>query len=340
MEICMSVLILLCILFCLLVQQHYKREMEAVYQGLLLKLDRAITLGAREVSYDESMDAAVSERLRRILEISGMHKEKAQKERDVVQSLISDITHQVRTPLTNIMLYTGLLQEKEKDGETAVLIEKISQASLRLDFFMRQLVKSSCAEREMIALSPKLTKAGEIVGMACQAQELSAMKKNIVFVREVTEDMCFADKKWTIEAVANVVENAVKYSPENSRIEVKTIPYESFVLIEVKDFGIGIKEEERGLVFGRFYRSEDVKDLPGFGIGLYLVREIISGEGGYVKIKENPEGGTIVQVYLSRFPVSVGCKVSDCVKSVIFEKDLRKNHLLSYVGSQRKQVKI
>jgi Osmosensitive K+ channel histidine kinase len=306
MEICMSVLILLCILFCLLVQQHYKREMEAVYQGLLLKLDRAITLGAGEVSYDESMDAAVSERLRRILEISGMHKEKAQKERDVVQSLISDITHQVRTPLTNIMLYTGLLQEKEKDGETAVLIEKISQASLRLDFFMRQLVKSSCAEREMIALSPKLTKAGEIVGMACQAQELSAMKKNIVFVREVTEDMCFADKKWTIEAVANVVENAVKYSPENSRIEVKTIPYESFVLIEVKDFGIGIKEEERGLVFGRFYRSEDVKDLPGFGIGLYLVREIISGEGGYVKIKENPEGGTIVQVYLSRFPVSVG----------------------------------
>lgn len=306
MEICMSVLILLCILFCLLVQQHYKREMEAVYQGLLLKLDRAITLGAGEVSYDESMDAAVSERLRRILEISGMHKEKAQKERDVVQSLISDITHQVRTPLTNIMLYTGLLQEKEKDGETAVLIEKISQASLRLDFFMRQLVKSSCAEREMIALSPKLTKAGEIVGMACQAQEFSAMKKNIVFVREVTEDMCFADKKWTIEAVANVVENAVKYSPENSRIEVKTIPYESFVLIEVKDFGIGIKEEERGLVFGRFYRSEDVKDLPGFGIGLYLVREIISGEGGYVKIKENPEGGTIVQVYLSRFPVSVG----------------------------------
>ncbi len=306
MEICMSVLILLCILFCLLVQQHYKREMEAVYQGLLLKLDRAITLGAGEVSYDESMDAAVCERLRRILEISGMHKEKAQKERDMVQSLISDITHQVRTPLTNIMLYTGLLQEKEKDGETAVLIEKISQASFRLDFFMRQLVKSSCAEREMIALSPKLTKAGEIVGMACQAQELSAMKKNIVFVREVTEDMCFADKKWTIEAVANVVENAVKYSPENSRIEVKTIPYESFVLIEVKDFGIGIKEEERGLVFGRFYRSEDVKDLPGFGIGLYLVREIISGEGGYVKIKENPEGGTIVQVYLSRFPVSVG----------------------------------
>lgn len=301
MEICMAVLILLCILFCLLVRQHYKREMEAVYQGLLLKLDRAITLGVGEVSYDESMDAAVSERLRRILEIAGMHKEKGWKERDVVQSLISDITHQVRTPLTNIMLYTGFLQEKEKDGETAVLIDKISQASFKLDFFMRQLVKSSYAEREIIALSPKLTKAGEIVHMACQAQELSAMKKNIVFVKEVTEDVCFADKKWTIEAVANVVENAVKYSPQHSRIEIKMIPRESFVLIEVKDFGIGIKEEERGLVFQRFYRSKDVKDLPGFGIGLYLVREILSGEGGYVKIKENPEGGTIVQMYLSRF---------------------------------------
>ena len=284
MEICMAVLVLLCILVCLLVREHYKREMQTTYQSLLLKLDRAITLGVGEVSYDESMDAAVSERLRRILEIAGMNKEKAWKERDTVQSLISDISHQVRTPLTNIMLYTGLLQEKDKEGEEAVLIEKISQASLRLDFFMRQLVKSSYAERELIALSPKLTEAGG-------------------FVKEVTKDVCSADKKWTIEAVANVIENAVKYSPENSRIEIKMIPCESFVLIEVKDFGIGIKEEERGLVFQRFYRSKDVKDLPGFGIGLYLVREILSGEGGYVKIKENPGGGTIVQMYLSRFPI-------------------------------------
>lgn len=303
MEICMAVLVLLCILVCLLVREHYKREMQTTYQSLLLKLDRAITLGVGEVSYDESMDAAVSERLRRILEIAGMNKEKAWKERDTVQSLISDISHQVRTPLTNIMLYTGLLQEKDKEGEEAVLIEKISQASLRLDFFMRQLVKSSYAEREIIALSPKLTEAGGIVELACQAQELSAMKKKIIFVKEVTKDVCFADKKWTIEAVANVIENAVKYSPENSRIEIKMIPCESFVLIEVKDFGVGIKEEERGLVFQRFYRSKDVKDLPGFGIGLYLVREILSGEGGYVKIKENPGGGTIVQMYLSRFPM-------------------------------------
>lgn len=303
MEICMAVLVLLCILVCLLVREHYKREMQTTYQSLLLKLDRAITLGVGEVSYDESMDAAVSERLRRILEIAGMNKEKAWKERDTVQSLISDISHQVRTPLTNIMLYTGLLQEKDKEGEEAVLIEKISQASLRLDFFMRQLVKSSYAEREIIALSPKLTEAGGIVELACQVQELSAMKKKIIFVKEVTKDVCFADKKWTIEAVANVIENAVKYSPENSRIEIKMIPCESFVLIEVKDFGVGIKEEERGLVFQRFYRSKDVKDLPGFGIGLYLVREILSGEGGYVKIKENPGGGTIVQMYLSRFPM-------------------------------------
>lgn len=303
MEICMAVLVLLCIFVCLLVREHYKREMQTTYQSLLLKLDRAITLGVGEVSYDESMDAAVSERLRRILEIAGMNKEKAWKERDTVQSLISDISHQVRTPLTNIMLYTGLLQEKDKEGEEAVLIEKISQAALRLDFFMRQLVKSSYAEREIIALSPKLTEAGGIVELACQTQELSAMKKKIVFVKEVTKDVCFADKKWTIEAVANVIENAVKYSPENSRIEIKMIPCESFVLIEVKDFGIGIKEEERGLVFQRFYRSKDVKDLPGFGIGLYLVREILSGEGGYVKIKENPGGGTIVQMYLSRFPM-------------------------------------
>lgn len=296
-----AVLFFFCGIVCLMVRRYYRNKMAETYQNLLLNLDRALSQGVEHVTYDESMDAAVGERLRRILEGAEMNRDRAKRERDVALSLISDISHQVRTPLTNIMLYTGLLREKETEGEKRALIDKIQKASDKLDFFMRELVKSSYAEQEIISLHPQMTRASQLVHGACQMQELFAMKKNITIEREVTDDLCFADKKWTIEALGNVLENAIKYSPENSKIEVSVIPFESFVLIQVKDFGIGIREEERGLVFERFYRSKEVRDEPGFGIGLYLVREVLVRQGGYAKIKENPKGGTILQMFFSRF---------------------------------------
>ena len=83
------------------------------------------------------------------------------------------------------------------------------------------------------------------------------------------------------------------------------VPYESFVCIQVQDQGCGIKEEEQGMIFERFYRSESVSNEPGFGIGLYLVREVLSKQGGYVKIKSKIGKGTTVQLYLSRYEVPV-----------------------------------
>ena len=119
-----AVLFLFCGMVCLMVRRYYRREMEETYQNLLLKLDRALSQGVESVTYDESMDAAVTERLRRILEGAELNRDRARRERDVVQYLISDISHQVSTPLTNIMLYTGLLKEKETEGEKKALLEK------------------------------------------------------------------------------------------------------------------------------------------------------------------------------------------------------------------------
>ena len=94
-----------------------------------------------------------------------------------------------------------------------------------------------------------------------------------------------------------------EYSPENSDVTVSVILYESFVCIQVKDKGIGIREEEQGMVFERFYRSKDVSSEPGFGIGLYLAREVLSKQNGYVKIKSEIGKGTTVQLYLSRYEI-------------------------------------
>ncbi len=287
----------------LLVKRYYQNRMEETYQELLQKLDRAIGGEIQDTAYNESMDAAVVERLNRVVQIAGMNQGKAERERDTIKSLISDISHQVRTPLTNIMLYVGLLKEQELDGDSMLLVDKIQKQSDKLDFFMKELIKSSYAEQEMISIHPKMNNVEEIVNTACQMVELAALKKKIDIIQEEAEALCYADKKWTIEALGNILDNAVKYSPENTGVKVKVIPYESFICVQVEDQGIGIREEEQGMVFERFYRSKEVSNEPGFGIGLYLVREVLSKQGGYVKIKSEPGKGSVVQVYLSRYEV-------------------------------------
>lgn len=300
-----AVMLAVCAIVCTLLCHHIQKKMEVTYQNLLQRLDRAIGGEIQDTAYDESMDTAVTERLNRVVQISRMNQGKAEKERDIIKSLISDISHQVRTPLTNIMLYVGLLKEQDLDNDTMLLVDKIGKQSEKLEFFMKELVRSSYAEQEMISIYPKIMSVEEILHTACQIVELAALKKKINIVQEETDVLCCADKKWTTEALGNVLDNAIKYSPENSQIKVKVVPYESFVCIQVQDQGSGIKEEEQGMIFERFYRSKSVSSEPGFGIGLYLVREVLSKQGGYVKIKSQIGKGSTVQLYLSRYEVPV-----------------------------------
>lgn len=304
----MILYLMLCILFCCVVIfivtiWLYQKKMSELYNNLLQKLDIAISGEMQEVKYDESLDAAITERLNRIVQISSIQKRIAEKERDVVKSLISDISHQIRTPLSNIMLYIGLLKEANLDEKTLVLADKIENNSEKLDFFMKELIKSSYTEQEIITVYPQKINIDELVSKACQLVELSALKKNIIICRQNIDGICYADKKWTVEALGNIIENAIKYSPENSKVYIDVISYESFICIQVKDTGIGIVEKEQGKVFQRFYRGENVKDNSGFGIGLYLAREVLSKQDGYIKLDSKLNKGTTVNIFLSRHPI-------------------------------------
>ena len=325
--ICMAVLAAAAGIAIVCIRRYYRKRMQAATQMLLERLDRAIGGEMQEEIFDESVDAAVTERLNRLLELTNMHQEQAETERDTIKSIISNITHQIRTPVTNIMLYTGLLQEivaaPGQDGgvteNISHLLLKLQKQADKLDFFMKELVKSTYTEQEMISLHPEMTDVQEIMAAACQTVELSAMKKGIVIAvqpagdvqqhgKEETADgiLCYADKKWTVEALANVLDNAVKYSPSGSRIDVRLRTGESFLCVEVGDRGCGIREEEQGRIFERFYRAEEVSAEPGFGIGLYLVREVLSRQGGYARVKSAPGEGTTMYLYLSRYAAGAG----------------------------------
>ena len=325
--ICMAVLAAAAGIAIVCIRRYYRKRMQAATQMLLERLDRAIGGEMQEEIFDESVDAAVTERLNRLLELTNMHQEQAETERDTIKSIISNITHQIRTPVTNIMLYTGLLQEivaaLGQDGgvteNISHLLLKLQKQADKLDFFMKELVKSTYTEQEMISLHPEMTDVQEIVAAACQTVELSAMKKGIVIAvqsagdvqqhgKEETADgiLCYADRKWTVEALANVLDNAVKYSPSGSRIDVRLRTGESFLCVEIEDRGCGIREEEQGRIFERFYRAKEVSTEPGFGIGLYLVREVLSWQGGYARVKSAPGEGTTMYLYLSRYAAGAG----------------------------------
>ena len=286
----------------ILVLARYGRNKKKEIEVLLQRLDDALEGGEGAYAYDESMDSAIADRLNKLLRSSSMGKERAYQDRDRIKSLISDISHQIRTPLSNIMLYTGLLQEKKLDGQSRMLADQIQGQAEKLDFFMKELIRSSYMETDMIVVSPRTAPVGELVDRACQAVEAEALKKGILIRQPETDRIiCKFDMKWTLEAVRNILENALKYSPEGSEVEIEIAPNEAFTCISIQDEGIGIREEEQGLVFERFYRSRDVKKEPGMGIGLYLAREIISRQGGYIEARSEYAKGTCFCIYLPNF---------------------------------------
>lgn len=106
------------------------------------------------------------------------------------------------------------------------------------------------------------------------------------------------DMKWTAEALGNMVDNAIKYTPSGGMVQMKAEQYSFFARIDIVDNGIGIEKEEIPKIFGRFYRSLSVADHQGVGIGLFLAREIIQAQKGYVKVKSEIGKGSIFSVFL------------------------------------------
>ncbi len=274
-----------------LVIRWYKNKMLSQYNSFLNKADEILSGKRIDIVYDESLNSAISERLNRIVEISSMQKEVAEQERDIIKSLLSNISHQIRTPLANITLYAGLLKDELSESSSFRLADKIEKNAEKLEFFMKELLKSPYAEQEIISVNPKIIELDKIIKKCCQSVELDAMKKNIRICPESNNYKVFADPKWTEEVFANIIENAIKYSSNNTEVTIKPILYESFVCVQIIDNGIGIPEQEQGKIFQRFYRGTNVTDKQGFGIGLYLAREVLRKQQGYMKIKSKLNKG-------------------------------------------------
>ena len=262
-------------------------------------LDEAIKGEFHEEHFSEDRVSKIESKLADYLASSTLSAENVRKDRDKIKTLIADISHQTKTPITNLLLHSELMHETELTGDQRESLAAIENEAEKLRFLVDALVKLSRLENGILTVEPKDDDAGRLIRDVDTALRKKAEAKGLAF--SVSEESMGAtfDYKWTMEALSNIVDNAIKYT-ENGGISISLQTTEMFACISVKDTGIGIAEEDIPKIFSRFGRLSSSREKEGVGIGLYLAREIISKEGGYIKVKSKPGEGSEFLIYLKR----------------------------------------
>lgn len=269
-------------------------------QTLDRMLDAAIRGEFSEEDFDESLLSAVETRLAHYLSASTVSARNLREEKDKIKTLIGDISHQTKTPIANLLLYAQLLGEQDLPLESKAMTRALEGQGEKLQLLIEALVKTSRLETGVLALHPVEHPLQPLLEGAAAQVRPKAEGKGIALRLEPTGETARFDPKWTGEAVYNLLDNAVKYTPAGGRVTVEVTPYELFCRIDVTDTGIGVPEEEQPKLFGRFYRGQAAAEVEGVGIGLYLVRQIAAGQGGYVKVASVPGKGSTFSLFLPR----------------------------------------
>ena len=297
-----GVLLLCALIWLFLLTQIFGKRLSAFTSVLCQTLDHMIEGNEAPLRPEDSetMLARICYRLSRLYQIMQENRRKVDEERRELQSLISDISHQVKTPVSNLKMAADTLLEKPvSEAERIDFIRGIFSQTDKLDFLFQALVKTSRLETGVIQLDKKPGRLFDTVAQAMSGIVYAAEKKEIAVSVDCPEDLTVShDSKWTSEALFNLLDNAVKYTPAGGKIAVSVVLWEMYVEIKVTDTGKGISESNQAAIFQRFYREEEVHEQQGVGIGLYLAREIVTRQGGYIKVVSEPGKGSEFSIML------------------------------------------
>lgn len=294
------VIILLVILLCTVVVLFERYKTKKMLETLNQMLDSVLDGSFTEQNFDESLLSAVENRLYRYLTASEVSARNLAVEKEKIKELIADISHQTKTPIANILLYAQLLEEQELPQQSMDCVMALRGQAEKLNFLIASLVKLSRLETGVFTLRPVYTAITPMLEDTVEQFLPKVTQKGLQLIIEPTEAYAIFDYKWTQEALCNLVDNAIKYTPPGGRIQISVKEYNLFCRIDVADTGIGISEEEQAKVFSRFYRSPSVSEQDGVGIGLYLTRQILSEQGGYIKVTSSLGRGSVFSMFLPR----------------------------------------
>lgn len=281
---------------------YFQKKLSLFTDGLCQTLDHMMDSTDRpQVDYEaETLLSRISHRLERLYNVMQKTRHTAEGEKEELQSLVSDISHQTKTPIANLkllndtMLTRPLTEEKRKE-----FLQATGTQLDKLDFLIQGMVKTSRLETGVITLEKQDAVIGDTLVSAINGVLAPMEQKEISLSVDCPSDLTIShDSRWTSEALFNILDNAVKYTSAGGSIQVRVRDWEMYLRIDVTDTGRGIPEHSQGTIFKRFYRDEAVHDIDGVGIGLYLAREIITMQGGYITVESKVGEGSTFSVFL------------------------------------------
>lgn len=227
-------------------------------------------------------------------------------ERDHTKTLVTDISHQLKTPVSALKNCLTMCMEADSETERTDFLERCNGQMSRLENLVTELVNVSRLETSMITLTQEKVLLSDVLTDAVTAVYEKTLPKNITIElldpdgENDSHTLLFLDRHWTTEAIANLLDNAVKYSPADSTVTLRLHRFYSHISLEIEDEGIGISKEEVNRIFKRFYRGNHptVKQTEGSGVGLYLARRILEEQGGTISVKSTVSRGSIFIIHL------------------------------------------
>ncbi len=217
-------------------------------------------------------------------------------------AILANLSEQLKTAAGELQMYSDFLQEPDLlEEEREEYMEIMEKTIHKFTFSAESMIKMSRLETGLIRLHPKLTDLKETIVDAVMKMHYPAKMRHIEIIwnEPVKEINAIHDPYWTVEAIGDILDNAIKYSPQGSQIIVSLNVYKRFARIDIQDQGKGVPEEEQAKIFQMFYRGSNIKEEEGTGIGLYLCRKVIMDQNGYVEVKSDQNG--------SKFSIFLPC---------------------------------
>lgn len=280
----------------------YFREQFVVLSSQICHYSENIMHGnsVQKIWNKETITSKVVMELEKMKKVIAFQIAESKKEKKELQEMISEITHQIKTPISNIKMYGEMFTDTDVHTEQSKqFMDIMKQQLMKVEFLLDALVKASRLETEMIILEPSNSKIIETLAIAVNNVIHKAEQKHIEICVECRSSIqVYHDMKWTAEAIENVLDNAVKYTSENGKINISVNVGEMYTEIKVKDTGKGIEAAHINDIFKRFYREKSVSKVEGLGLGLYLARNIIALQKGYISVHSTVGKGSCFSICL------------------------------------------
>lgn len=287
----------LCLFGCLIGLDYlHRKRMDDLLESLTLLIESLVDTRAA-APFPEEEDTLLSRLQTQLLKLRTIlkaHMDLLNNEKGQIQSLISDIAHQIKTPIATARAYCELLRgDGLSEPERRERLDTLQNALDKLTFLTESLIKLSRLEGGLIQPAPAPVDVNGLL--------LEAIKQIYPRAREKGLDLQYApqqlpaviaDSRWTAEAITNILDNAVKYTPVRGHIVISPAVLPSYVRLDLFSSSPMIPEEEQAKVFTRFYRGNASAGQEGVGIGLYLAREIMTRQDGFIRLTAEPAGNT------------------------------------------------